>query len=125
MKKICYVYIMTNHYNRVLYTGMTGREEERFEEHRQKFVPSFTARYHINKVVFAEEFATPGEAAEAERKIKGWTRRKKIVLIESLNPEWDDLTGRDASLRSAIRATLLPGGRSPGKYAPAAADIPL
>ncbi len=104
MSKSYYVYIMTNKLNSVLYTGMTGRGEERTEEHRQKLVPSFTTRYNINKVVYAEEFPTPDEAAEAERKIKGWTRKKKIALIESVNPEWKDLTSGDASLRSAIQA---------------------
>lgn len=95
---------MTNKLNSVLYTGMTGRGEERAEEHRQKLVPSFTARYHINKVVYAEAFDNPSDAAEAERIIKGWTRKKKITLIESINPEWKDLSGRDALLRSAIQA---------------------
>lgn len=98
MERTYHVYIMTNKLNSVLYTGMTGRGEERAAEHRQKLVPSFTARYHINKVVYSEAFPTPTEAAEAERIIKGWTRKKKIALIESVNPEWKDLSGRDPSL---------------------------
>lgn len=97
---------MTNKLNSVLYTGMTGRGEERAAEHRQRHVPSFTARYSINKIVYAEAFAIPTEAAEAERKIKGWTRKKKIALIESSNPEWNDISGRDASLRSASQPLL-------------------
>jgi len=105
MDRTYYVYIMTNNYNRVLYTGMTGRGKERIEEHRQKVVPSFTARYHVNKVIYAEGFPTPTEAADAERIIKGWMRRKKIKLIESMNPEWNDLSGRDAS-RSLSRALV-------------------
>ncbi|MDD5566851.1 MAG: GIY-YIG nuclease family protein [Patescibacteria group bacterium] len=99
-----YVYIMTNKWHTVLYTGMTGRGEQRVQEHRDRVIPSFTARYHLNKVVFAEAFSTPIEAAAAEWKIKGWTRKKKIALIESLNPKWRDLLDGDASLRSAIQS---------------------
>jgi len=107
MNKTFYVYIMTNKLNSVLYTGMTGRSDERPLEHQKKLNPeSFTARYNVNKVVYAEAYATPTEAAEAERKIKGWTRKKKIALIESVNPTWEDLSGRDASLRSAIKGSL-------------------
>ena len=99
-----YVYIMTNKRNTVLYTGMTGRGEERWAEHAEQLQPkSFTARYYINKVVYAAAFPTPTAAAEAERKIKGWTRKKKIDLITSMNPTWEDLSSRDASLHSAVR----------------------
>jgi putative endonuclease len=102
-----HVYIMTNKRHTVLYTGMTGRGEERVAEHKDKVVPqSFAARYHVSKVVYAESFATPTEAAEAERRIKGWTRRKKITLIESRNPEWNDLVADgDPSLRSGIQSS--------------------
>jgi putative endonuclease len=51
--------------------------------------------------VYAQEFASPGEAAAAEKKIKGWTRKKKITLIESINPEWKDLLLEDSSRGSA------------------------
>lgn len=91
--KTYYVYIMTNKWHTVLYTGMTGKGERRIEEHRLKLVPSFTERYHITKVVYAEAFSNPTEAAEAERIIKKWSRKKKIALIVSRNPEWNDLTG--------------------------------
>lgn len=104
MNKTCYIYIMTNKLNSVLYTGMTGRGEQRAHEHSEKVNPnSFTARYNIHKVVYAEAFLSPIEAAEAERRIKGWTRKKKVALIESVNPTWTDLTERDASPRSAIQ----------------------
>lgn len=72
MNRIFYVYIMTNMWRTVLYTGMTGRGEERPVEHKGKVLPqSFTAKYHVNTLVYAEAFATPTEAAEAERRIKG------------------------------------------------------
>lgn len=83
---------MTNKRNTVLYTGMTGKGEARFEEHRLQLSPnSFTARYHITKVVYVEAFPTASEAAAAEKIIKGWTRKKKIDLINSINPEWKEL----------------------------------
>lgn len=107
MNKTYYVYIMTNKLNSVFYTGMTGRGEQRAREHSKKVNPnSFTARYNIHKVVYAEAFLSPIEAAEAERRMKGWTRKKKVALIESVNPTWVDLTEGDASLRSAIQLYL-------------------
>lgn len=104
MEKSYYVYIMTNKLNSVLYTGMTGRGEERIGEHASRVKSdSFTARYHINKVVYAEEFPTPTEAAEAERRIKGWTRKKKIALIESMNPTWEDLLKKNLGFTEILR----------------------
>lgn len=104
MRESFYVYIMTNKLNSVLYTGMTGRGEERIGEHQSRVsVNSFTSRYHINKVVYAEEFSSPTEAAEAERQIKGWTRKKKISLIESVNPTWDDLLTKIPGFTEILR----------------------
>ncbi|MFH1170973.1 MAG: GIY-YIG nuclease family protein [bacterium] len=96
----CYVSIMTNQWHTVLYTGMTSRIEQRIQQHRGHAVPSFTSRYNVNKVVYAKVFPTRSEAAIAERKIKGWTRKKKIALIESINPEWHDLLTGDAARSS-------------------------
>ena len=106
MSKIFYVYILTNKWNTVLYTGMTGRETARMEDHATKIFPrSFSARYHLDKLVYAAAFDSPSEAAAAERTIKGWTRRRKVQLINSINPKWGDLLlGGDASLRSAIQS---------------------
>ncbi|MFH2097823.1 MAG: GIY-YIG nuclease family protein [bacterium] len=100
--KSYFVYIMTNTWHTVLYTGMTGRGAERIQEHRNRMVPSFTSRYYLNKVVFAEAFSTPTEAAAAEKRIKGWTRKKKITLIESINPNWDDLLEEDHPLSNLL-----------------------
>lgn len=91
MKKHYYVYIMTNKWNTVLYTGMTGALEQRVEEHRSVTNKGFTGRYRANKLVYVYECASPTEAAETEKRIKGWTRVKKIALIESQNPEWKNL----------------------------------
>jgi putative endonuclease len=86
----CYVYIVASK-TAVLYVGMTNDLERRIYEHKQKLVPGFTAKYNVNILVFYDVFPTAIEAIEAEKKIKGWTRAKKIALIESLNPTWRDL----------------------------------
>ena len=86
-----YVYIMTNKHNTVLYTGVTGNLARRVSEHKNAVKDSFTARYNVNKLVFAEYFDDVKYALEAEKQIKSWSRKKKIQLIESVNPGWKDL----------------------------------
>ncbi len=97
-----YLYIMTNSWNTVLYTGVTNDPYRRVVEHRTNEKESFTKRYNITKVVYIEEFASAIEAITAEKRIKGWTRAKKKALINSVNPGWKDVLDEgDASLRSA------------------------
>ena len=86
-----YVYIMTNKHNTVLYTGVTGNLGQRVYEHKNKIRDGFTAKYNVNKLVFAEYFNDVKYALEAEKQIKSWSRQKKIDLIESVNPELKDL----------------------------------
>jgi len=85
------VYIMTNRYNTVLYTGVTNDLNRRVYEHKQHFVKGFTAKYNIEKLVYYEVTPDITAAIEREKKIKGGTRKKKIDLIKSINPEWRDL----------------------------------
>ncbi len=85
-----WVYIATNKSN-TLYTGMTNNLSRRMYEHQYKIVSGFTAKYNINKLIYFQEFNTPEEAIAAEKKIKGWTRKKKIQLIKSINPTFRDL----------------------------------
>ncbi|MEK9147913.1 MAG: GIY-YIG nuclease family protein [Patescibacteria group bacterium] len=92
-----YVYIATNKMDTVLYTGVTNNLEKRMLEHRDKLIPGFTAKYNVNKLVYYEVFPRPEEAIAAEKKIKGWVRRKKVVLIKSMNPEFRDLINGDPS----------------------------
>ena len=92
MSKQYFVYIATNKRNNVLYVGMTGNLVKRMYEHRNKIVDGFTKRYNINKLVFFESFKTPFEAIAAEKKIKGWLRKKKIELIKSKNPDFKELS---------------------------------
>ena len=86
-----YVYIASNSRNTVLYTGITNDINRRMFEHKNKLVKGFTEKYNVDKLVYCEEFNSPGEAIAAEKKIKGWTRKKKIDLIESANSEFTDL----------------------------------
>ncbi len=86
----CYVYIMTNR-NWTLYTGVTNDLMRRVYEHRQKLVPGFTTRYNIDRLVYWESTSDITSAIAREKQIKGWLRRKKIELINSMNPNWDDL----------------------------------
>ncbi|MBI2646647.1 MAG: GIY-YIG nuclease family protein [Deltaproteobacteria bacterium] len=90
-----FVYIMTNQRNTVIYTGITSNIEKRVYEHKMKMIPGFTQKYNVDKLVYYEEFPDPEAAISAEKKIKGWTRKKKINLIESLNLNWNDLSFND------------------------------
>ena len=85
------IYIMTNKYNRVLYTGVTSNLLRRVTEHKEKAIEGFTSRYNVNKLVYYEEFATMEEAIAREKQIKGGSRKKKLDLIKSKNPNWEDL----------------------------------
>ena len=85
------MYIMTNKYNKVLYTGVTSNVFKRVNEHKEKLVGGFTSRYNVTKLVYYEEFETMPEAIAREKQIKGGSRQKKIDLINSKNPELKDL----------------------------------
>ncbi len=89
--KTYYVYIMTNK-TRTLYTGVTIDLMRRVYEHKHKLIPGFTARYNIARLVYFEETSDIYAAIRREKQIKGWLRSKKIALIESVNPQWKDLS---------------------------------
>jgi len=91
VKKAYYVYIMTNK-SRRLYTGVTNNLERRVYEHKHKLLPGFTSKFNITKLVFFEAGDDISVAIAREKQIKGWLRAKKIALIESMNPEWKDLS---------------------------------
>ena len=91
MERQYYVYILTNRTNQVLYTGVTNDLQRRVLEHKNKINKGFTAKYHIDKLVYYEV----GEDIEGvilrEKTIKGGSRKKKIELGNSFNKEWRDL----------------------------------
>ena len=86
-----YIYILTNKMSTVLYTGITNNLLRRVYEHRNGLIDGFTKKYKVIKLVYFEDFTNPTDAIAAEKKIKGWIRKKKIKLIESVNPKWNDL----------------------------------
>ena len=95
-----YVYLLTNWNNKVLYTGVTNNLERRLYEHKNGLVDGFTKKYHVHKLIYFEYTDDVLAAIAREKQIKGWTRKKKNDLIESINPQWQDLsdfTGEDSS----------------------------
>lgn len=87
-----YVYIMFNHKNGTIYTGVTNDLVRRVYEHKQKINPdAFTSRYNCDKLGYYEDFQYINDAIAREKQIKAGTRKYKIALIESINPNWQDL----------------------------------
>ncbi len=78
--------------SRTLYPGVTNNLERRAYEHKHKLVDGFTTRYNINRLVFFEVTDNVLSAIAREKEIKGWTRAKKVALIEVSNPTWEDLS---------------------------------
>jgi putative endonuclease len=91
MYKLYYVYILTNKGNTVLYTGVTNDLRVRVYQHKNKMHKGFTARYNIDKLVYFETFEGIDNAIHREKALKGGSRKKKIDLIISMNPDWNDL----------------------------------
>ena len=87
-----YVYILTNWNNKVLYTGVTSDLIKRVYQHKNKLAEGFTKKYNLNKLVYFEATNDVTSAIAREKQIKGWLRTKKNELVESINPEWRDLS---------------------------------
>ena len=87
-----YTYIITNRYNKVIYIGVTKDLKRRLLEHREKrYKNSFSARYNLQKLVYFEIHKTTEAARKREILIKKWNREWKEVLINEMNPDWNDL----------------------------------
>ena len=71
---------------------MTNNLERRLYEHKNKLVKGFTEKYNVNKLVYFDSTIDVKVVIEREKQIKGWTRRKKMDLVESINPQWKDLS---------------------------------
>jgi putative endonuclease len=91
MEKQYLVYILTNKRHIVLYTGVTSDLQKRVYQRRMKLVAGFTSRYNVGKLVFYEVADNTVAAISREKQIKGGSRTKKIDLINSMNPQWQDL----------------------------------
>jgi putative endonuclease len=78
--------------SRVLYVGVTNNLQRRVEQHKQKLVEGFTHKYNVTRLVYYEMTNDVRAALAREKQIKSWRRSKKIELIESVNPTWQDLS---------------------------------
>ena len=86
-----YVYVMTNR-SKTLYIGVTNNLQRRMYEHKHHLMTGFTSKYDLTRLVYFEETSDVNIAIAREKQIKGWLRAKKVALIESINPEWRDLS---------------------------------
>jgi len=89
--KYSYVYILSDLDNHILYTGVTSNLLKRVWEHKNHIVEGFTKKYNVTKLVYYEVGEDIYYAISREKQIKGKLRKKKIALIEKVNPEWRDL----------------------------------
>jgi putative endonuclease len=85
-----YVYILASR-SRTLYIGVTRHLRTRILQHRAQKPGSFTARYKIDRLVYFERFQYISNAIAREKELKDWNRARKIALIETTNPTWEDL----------------------------------
>ncbi len=90
MRRAYYFYIMAS-YRGALYAGVTNDLTRRVYEHQHKVVEGFTKKYNATKLVYYEAADNIEAAIGRERQVKGWLRRKKVALIESVNPYWENL----------------------------------
>jgi len=102
-EKTFFVYLLASK-SRRLYVGVTNDLERRLSEHKSKLTDGFTKRYNIDRLVYFEQTTDVLSAITREKQLKSWNRSKKIALIESINPTWEDLSTEwykaDSSLRS-------------------------
>ena len=89
-----YVYILTNKTDKVMYIGVTNNLQRRLYEHKNELVEGFTKRYHIHKLVYYEAYNEIKYAISREKRLKGLLRIRKNELVETMNPQWLDLTDK-------------------------------
>lgn len=87
-----YIYIMANNKNGTIYTGVTNNLLRRISEHKEWIIEGFTKKYNCKRCVYYEYFESIESAIMREKQLKWWNRKQKLELIESVNPEWIDLT---------------------------------
>ena len=88
--KTYFVYMMSNE-SKMIYVGVTNNLKYRVAQHKKKLVAGFTQRYNLYKLVYCETFSDIRKAIAREKQLKGWLRTKKVALIVSQNPKWNDL----------------------------------
>ena len=87
-----YVYILTNKTNKVMYIGITNDLRRRLYEHKNSLIDGFTKKYQVHKLVYYEAYGEATQAISREKSLKGLLRVKKNLLVESINPDYDDLS---------------------------------
>lgn len=92
MKNNYYIYILANWTNSVIYIGVTNNLSRRLFEHKNKLIDGFSRKYNLDKLVYYELFFDINDAIKREKELKKWRREKKNNLVESVNPEWRDLS---------------------------------
>jgi putative endonuclease len=90
--KAFHVYLLAST-SGVLYVGVTSNLIGRVWQHKQKRIPGFTARYNVTKLPWYEAHGSAASAITREKEIKAWRRAKKVALVETMNPKWEDLSG--------------------------------
>jgi putative endonuclease len=91
MSKTFSVYIMASR-SGTLYIGVTNDLARRVYEHKHGLVPGFTSKYRVTRLVYCQHTDDIGAAIDREKQLKRWSRRKKLALVESVNPKWQDLS---------------------------------
>ncbi|QQS38818.1 GIY-YIG nuclease family protein [Candidatus Woesebacteria bacterium] len=93
MAKTYYVYILASKRNGTLYIGVTNNLERRMYEHKHHLIKGFTQKHNVSMLVYFEVTNDIEAALVREKQLKKWNRTWKLELIESVNPEWKDLSG--------------------------------
>jgi putative endonuclease len=92
MQERCYCTYIVASRSRTIYIGVSGDLFSRVMQHRAGDVEGFTSQYRCSRLVWFERYVSPEAAIAREKQLKGWTRAKKIALIERENPTWEDLS---------------------------------
>ena len=91
MEKQGYSYILTNNNNTTLYIGVTSNLQKRIYQHKKHLIDGFSKKYNLVKLVYFEKIDTMYGAIKREKQLKAGSRKKKVGLINSINPDWNDL----------------------------------
>ncbi len=86
-----YVYVLANRSNTTIYVGVTNDLARRVYEHKNGHNGSFTSQYHVDKLVYFEEWKSINDAIEREKQIKSWSRKRKNEMVDAVNPTWEEI----------------------------------
>ena len=105
------VYLLCSKSRRALYCGMTNSAMIRVQQHREAGPETFAGRYRTHRLVYFETFQYVSSAIRREKQIKGWTQKRKEELINSVNPEWKDLSAEWGKPIAPIKQTQGPSAK--------------